>query len=51
MGCLKLQAEENYTTLKVVYSVVKTNVLKKQKEKNKSVFLEVVYSNAQSNGG
>ena len=51
MGCLKLQAEENYTTLKVVYSVVSTRVLGEQAEKNKDVFLGVGYRDAQSNGG
>ena len=51
MGCLKLHTEENYTTLKVVYSVVSTRVLGEQVEKNESVFLEVGYRNAQSNGG
>ena len=51
MGCLKLQAEENYTALKVVYSVVSTRVLGEQAEKNKDVFLGVGYRDAQSNGG
>jgi hypothetical protein len=51
MGCLKLHTEKNYTTLKVVYSAVNTSVLEKQEEKNNTAFLEVVYRNAQGNGG
>jgi hypothetical protein len=51
MGCLKLHTENNYTTLKVVYSAVNTSVLAKQREKNNTAFLQVVYRNAQSGGG
>jgi Family of unknown function (DUF5675) len=51
MGCLKLHTEENYTTLKVVYTAYKSCVLTEQEEKNKSPFLEVVYSVAQGGGG
>jgi hypothetical protein len=51
MGCLKLHTENNYTTLKVVYSAVNTSGLAEYGEKNNTDFLEVVYRNAQSGGG
>ena len=46
MGCLKLHTENNYTTLKVVYSAVNTSGLAEYGEKNNTDFLEVVYRNA-----
>lgn len=51
MGCLKLHTENNYTTLKVVYSPVNTSVLAEQEEKNNTAFLEVVYNVAQGGEG